>query len=79
MSWNHRVVMKTYESSVDGEVREEYGIYEVYYDDDGNVSTLTKNPIPLVGESLADLRWVNEKIAEAIDKPVLNHKDIVNE
>jgi len=43
--WNYRVIKKG----------EEYGLYEVFYNEDGEISAHAENP-DLIGESLEDLR-----------------------
>lgn len=42
--WNYRVIRKG----------EEYGLYEVFYNDEGEISAHAENP-DLVGESMEDL------------------------
>ncbi len=44
LMWNYRVIRKG----------EEYGLYEVFYNDKGEISAHTENP-DLVGESMEDL------------------------
>lgn len=72
MSWNYRVMRREFKNS-SGEVEEEFGIYEVYYDENGEPNGWTKEPRPITAESLEGLKWVHEKIAEAMGKPVLDY------
>ena len=62
MSWNYRVVRTKFP---DGE--EEFGIHEMYYDSDAP----TADPVPVVGESINHLRWILDRMREALDKPVI--------
>lgn len=43
MPWNHRVMRRTYVGDFETIVVDE--IYEVYYDDDGNVDGWTTDPV----------------------------------
>lgn len=74
--WNYRVMRRVYKSPhAPNGVEEEYGIYEVYYDSDNNPNGYSKDARPITAESLEGLRWVHERIAEALAKPVLEYKD----
>ena len=53
MSWNYRVMKKRKSS---GEY--EYGIYEVYYDDNGNIKGWTEDSMIPNCSSEEDLRYV---------------------
>ena len=63
MTWNHRIVKRG----------DDYGIHEVYYDDDGEVEGLTADAISLVSEDVMELRndWL--MIASALFKPVIDY------
>lgn len=74
MSWNYRVMRREFTNSA-GEVEEEFGIYEVYYDENGNPNGWAKEPRGITAESPEGLRWIHEKIAEALGKPVLDYID----
>jgi hypothetical protein len=50
-----------------------YEIFEVYYDDDGNIIAHSKNPISPYGEDdIEELKSDINKMKEALDKPVLD-------
>ena len=81
MSWNYRVIEK------DGFLPRElqtyknkkvtfYEIHEVYYDNEGNISMFSADPISPYGDDLDDLAKDLEKIKEALKKPVLKYSDI---
>lgn len=57
MTWNYRVV----------HTGDEYGIHEVYYDPTG----WTVEPVPVVADSVEDLRDVLNRMLAALDKPVI--------
>ena len=60
--WNYRVIRKG----------EEYGLYEVFYNDEGEISAHAENP-DLVGDSVEDLlkslHLMEKDIRRAIDDP----------
>lgn len=67
--WNHRVVKHTHPC---GSV--ELAIHEAHYD--GKVAeAITTDPTAPVADSVDELRWVLEKMIEALDKPVLNYEE----
>lgn len=66
MSWNYRIMKRTYENG-----EEEFGLYEVYYDENGQPNGWSADARPITAESLEGLKWVQEKFAEALEKPVL--------
>jgi hypothetical protein len=77
MTWNYRVLRRTFVE--DGDVKEYYGVHEVYYDKGGNPEMCTSEAISI--EYFSDLdgvRWAMEKIAEALAKPVLDYEDFGN-
>lgn len=65
MSWNFRVMEK------DGE----FAIYEVFYNDEGQVQGYTENPSFPRAESIEELKEDLERYAEAMSKPVLQYMD----
>ena len=68
MGWNHRVIKKG------NEAYSWYAIHEVYYDRDSKdlVQGWTENPVPVIGDSLEDLRWTLERMLESLDKPIID-------
>ena len=71
MSWNHRVIKKG-----DGDYSW-YAIHEVHYDRDSKdlVQGWTENPVPVMGETVEELRWTLEKMLESLDKPIIDKTD----
>lgn len=73
MSWNYRVI-KHRKTSVDDE--DYYGLYEVFYDDLGNVSMYSAEPCRFGSETLEGLAEVLKMAERALTDPVLNAKDL---
>lgn len=78
MTWNNRVVRQVfYEGTEDEEVS--FSIHEAYYDDDGNVTAITVNPVaPIYYETddyIKSLREAFEIQMKAFDLPVLKFED----
>lgn len=68
MSWNYRVL----------ENENGFGIYEVYYDDDGGINNISAAPMEPYGETVEDLKWDMDAMNAAFDKPVLSFTDVVS-
>ncbi len=74
MTWNHRVVRRVYD--LPGSVTTHYEIREVYYDDD-KPNACTEDPVGVCGESVNEIRETLERMAHALDKPVLEYDDFI--
>ncbi len=86
MVWNHRVVRRVF--PIPEVMRKEYGeteimlyIHEAHYDPvgdklDGKVNGITEDAVCIMGEDVESLRWVLNKMLEALDKPVLDYDEI---
>ena len=66
MTWNYRIMKK--EITPD---EFEYGVYEVYYDDDGNVKGYTENSLLPTCASEESLLFEIELMKEAFNKETL--------
>lgn len=66
MSWNYRVVHKTY-TETDGTFTHIYGIHEYYSDP----ITWTDDAVEVESETVEGLRWVLEHMLKALDEPVI--------
>lgn len=76
--WNHRVVRKTNQfpiTEIEGE--HEFSIREVYYNDAGEITGITENPVAPWGESEESLRNSIERMRSCFDNPILIEEDIV--
>ena len=70
MTWNYRVMKKkNSEGSFD------FGIYEVYYDENGKVSSWTQESLTPVGSSSDDLEYKMKVMMEAFKKETLEYKE----
>lgn len=70
MSWNYRIMKrKTSESDF------EFGIYEVYYNEDGSVSGHTENSLTPVVDNLEGLKQEIKIMLKAFDQDVLDLKE----
>ena len=87
MSWNYRVAKKCItvdilKDEVTGEVVDSYsednfGICEVYYNDEGKITSTTERFIEPCGETLEELKWCFEKMKKAFELPVIDLDNIV--
>lgn len=79
--WNNRVMKRTYthlEGTPDEFTEDYFAIHEVYYDDEGEVTTYTTEPTSPRGENIEELRQSLEWMMEATKKPVLNYDKIID-
>ena len=65
MGWNHRVLVTDYKGTLN------YSIHEVYYDEKGEPSSSTVNPVSVSSEEMEGLAWSLEKMKECLEKPVI--------
>jgi hypothetical protein len=66
--WNYRIIKHVEDNT--------YGLYEVYYDDVGNVEKYTSHPCGFVSDTLEEMSDVLDMAREALSKPVLNEQDL---
>lgn len=74
MTWNHRIVEKTF--TLLGKDEKYYEIHEAYYNRAGGLCGLTENPSTPHGESLDDLKLGLELMMTAFKFPVLIESEI---
>ena len=75
MSWNYRLVRRSHLPEFDEST---IGVYEAYYDGDGNVTAITTEPINLLcndEEGPEALKVTLEMISRAFGLPVLDYVD----
>ena len=71
MNWNYREMVKTYEYGSSKEPQLDFGIYEVFYENDKPTSSIM-TPISLEGfESVEELKEAHEMMLEAYSLPIL--------
>lgn len=76
MSWNYRIVRRTYRMPDNGELYCEYAIHEAYYDGNGKVGSITADPVMVVGDCLNNLMVSWYMMSEAMRKPILDYDNI---
>lgn len=74
MSWNYRVMKRTYKGMNYEE--DAYDIYEVYYNDNGEVKNWSESPTYPHGETLEELKEDIKRYEEALNKPVLDYDEL---
>ena len=73
MSWDYRVLEKTYTAFDDEKT---YGIVEAYYDDENDLKYVTGRTeyIEPSGDTLEELRWTLEEMLKALDKEMIKEE-----
>ena len=82
MSWNHRVVKRTFvhdEGGKDEYREDQYGIHEAYYDKNKKVFMITEDTTGPSGSNMAELKQSLEWMAKALEHPVLDYDKIPEE
>ena len=69
MTWNYRIMKRKIDQS-----NFEFGIYEVFYDQNGIIKGYTENSLTPTTESPEDLKFELDRMKEAFDKEVLDFK-----
>jgi hypothetical protein len=69
MTWDYRLVKRTYR----GEVL--YGLHEVYYDDQGTPESITEDPVGVAEQSKGDIMTTLRHMERALTMPTLNYED----
>jgi hypothetical protein len=75
-SWNYRVVHRKHIGRTPEFDEDSYAIHEVYYDDNGKMRAVSKEPAPAYAEDLQGLDWVLRKFREAYEKDVVEWDSI---
>ena len=72
--WNHRVVRKT--MKVGGRTHTFYGVHEVYYDGNGQPTSVTENSVDLYGDNPMEMLRSFGAMAEAFTKQILDYEEL---
>lgn len=67
--WNYRVMRIAHLDK-----NEEYGIFEVYYDANGNVEGWTENASRIYTDNLEEIKRTLDLMSRALNKPILDYK-----
>ncbi len=70
MTWNYRVIKQVHPTGAT------YEIYEVYYDEQGDIKFLTKDPINPHGETIAELENDLKHMQQALALPILDMDEL---
>lgn len=70
MSWNYRIMKRKISES-----EFEFGIYEVYYNEDGSVKGYTENSLTPVVDNPEGLKREIEIMLKAFDQEILDYKE----
>ena len=76
MTWNYRVMKRGFEYKDEfgnNIVEYQYGIHEVYYDDDGNITCWSENPIKVRSDDVEGLKWILKRFKKALKKSVVDY------
>lgn len=84
MTWNHRVVKRTFPKRTLGEGKKkitvpaytQYGIHEAYYNSRHVVDAVTIEPVRIAADSLANLKEIYAWIGQALNTPTLTYSAI---
>lgn len=72
MSWNYRVIKHVAPKTNEVFLQ----LHEVYYSDqDSEPNGVTIDAVTVGGETTDEIKWVLEKMAEALEKPILDYSD----
>ena len=77
MSWNHRVVRRTYtHTHRDDTIL--YQIHEVYYNEDGHltINSITEEPIRIMEETMDDLKKTVERLTKCLEYPIIDYETL---
>ena len=77
MSWNYRVIKRTFKKLSQEELFFYY-IHEAYYDKENRVNSISLNPLEPHGDTVEDLKKDLELMLEAFNKPILDFKTAID-
>jgi hypothetical protein len=66
MTWNYRVV----------ESKGVFQIHEVYYNDKGEITAMSEDPIAPAGETVEELKNSLKYYRQAVKRPILKREEI---
>lgn len=70
MSWNYRLIQHTRRSKRTGD-HTWFAVHEVYYRDDGTIKAVSKEPSPIVGDTVTDANGTRVLMYGAFRQPPL--------
>ena len=72
MSWNYRITKEIRHHKYLHEPETLFGIREVYYDENGDISGISEMP-DIIAESVDELKNILDRMIECCDKPVIDY------
>ena len=72
MGWNYRITKETRHHKYLHEPEILFGIREVYYDENGDISGMSEMP-DIIAESVDELKNTLKKMTECCDKSVIDY------
>ena len=72
MSWNYRITKEIKHHKYLHEPETIFGIREVYYDENGDISGISEMP-DIIAESVDELKNILERMIECCDKPLIDY------
>ena len=72
MGWNYRITKEIRHHKYLHEPETLFGIREVYYDENGDISGMSEMP-DIIAESVDELKNTLEKMTECCDKSVIDY------
>lgn len=71
MTWNYRVIKQEHPEGT------AYAIYEVYYDEQGTILFISKDPMNPCGKTITDLKNDLKHMRQALKKPILDMDEVL--
>jgi len=71
MTWNYRIIEH------DSENRSYFAIHEVFYNNKGEITSFTENPIDIVGESKIDIKNILKQMTLDTTTPTLKESELL--
>jgi len=71
MTWNYRIIKH------DSEKRSYFAIHEVFYNNKGEITSWTENPIDIVGESKVDIKSILKQMTLDTETPTLKESELL--
>ena len=72
MSWNYRITKEIRHHKYLHEPETLFGIREVYYDENGDISGISEMP-DIIAESVDELKNILGRMTECCDKPLIDY------
>ena len=72
MSWNYRITKEIKHHKYLHEPETLFGIREVYYDENGDISGISEMP-DIIAENVDELKNILDRMTECCDKPLIDY------